>query len=174
MKKLVIFLLCISSFEGFSQDLIYDHGSIDFGLGAIISVGLQEEVGFDIRFQYTSSSKKTTYIAEYNRFFIKEFENTEVYNEFGVSYNLRLIHWEGLSITGGVGYVGNDYEVLSRAEDTSNLFFSTGNFNHAAALKLRGLYNITTPIHVFVELNLKSFGKRYDTVIFGLTYSLGI
>lgn len=154
--------------------MVYERGSIDFGLGAVISVGLQEEAGFDVRFQYTNPTKIKTVIAEYNRFFVKEFENTEVYNELAASYNLRLFHWETLSITAGVGYVVNDYQVLSRARDTSNLFFSTGDVNHAGFLKLRGLYNITTPIHVFAELNLKSFGKRYDTFIFGLTYSLGI
>ncbi|MDH7444462.1 hypothetical protein [Aquimarina sp. 2201CG14-23] len=172
MKKILAITIFLVSLNMFSQN--YERGSVDFGLGAVISVGLQEEAGFDIRFQYTSSSQKTTYLGEYNRFFVKEFENTEVYNEFGLSYNIRLIHWETLSITGGVGYVINDYEVLSRAEDTSDFFFSTGDINHAGFLKFRGLYNITTPIHIFVELNLKSFGKRYDTVIFGLTYSLGI
>ncbi len=171
LNKLLLFSVLLFSSNVFSQ---YENGSIDFGLGAVISVGLQEEVGFDIRFQYTSQTQKDSYIAEYNRYFIKEFENTEVYNELGVSYNIRLIHWETLSITGGLGYVGNDYRVLSRAEDTSNLFFSTGNFNHGAVLKFRGLYHLTTPIHIFAELNLKSFGRRYDTFAFGITYSLGI
>ncbi|MFD2565324.1 hypothetical protein [Aquimarina rubra] len=173
MKKVLVILVVLIWIPTFSQE-IYERGTIDFGLGAVISVGLQEEVGFDIRFQYTSSSRKTTYVAEYNRFFIKELENTRAFNDVGLSYNLRLIQWESLSITGGIGYVGNDYEVLSRAEDTSNLFFSTGNFNHGVGLKFRGLYNITNPIHLFVELNLKSFGRRYDTFGFGLTYSLGI
>lgn len=172
LKKITYILTLLVSTFMLSQD--YERGSIDFGLGAVISVGLQEEVGFDIRFQYTSSSKKATYIAEYNRFFIKELENTRAFNDMGLSYNIRLVQWEHLSITGGIGYVGNDYEVLSRAEDTSNLFFSTGNFNHGAGLKFRGLYNIITPVHIFVELNLKSFGRRYDTFAFGLTYSLGI
>lgn len=171
MKKFFTLLVFISSIHVFSQ---YERGSVDFGLGAVISVGLQEEAGFDIRLQYTSASKISNYIGEYNRFFVKEFENTEVYNEFMATYNLRLFHWETLSITGGAGYVVNDYEVLNRAEDTSSLFFKTGNINHAGLLKLRGLYNITTPIHIFIEFNLKSFGKRYDTVVFGLTYSLGI
>ncbi|WP_223148895.1 hypothetical protein [Aquimarina sp. RZ0] len=167
-----LLIALFSAYAMFSQQ--YESGSVDFGVGAVISVGLQEEVGFDIRFQYTSPTQKTTYIGEYNRYFIKEFENTEVYNELAFSYNIRLIHWETLSITGGIGYVGNDYRVLARAEDTSNLFFSTGDINHGAALKFRGIYNITTPIHIFAELNLKSFGKRYDTFAFGLTYSLGI
>lgn len=152
----------------------YEHGSIDLGVGAIISIGLQEEVGFDIRSQYTTSTKKTSYIAEYNRFFIRESENREVHNEISLSYNKQLFHWETLSLTAGVGYVGNDYEVLSRAEDTSGLFFSTRNFNHGAELKFRGLYDINTSIQLFVELNLKSFGRRYDTFAFGLTYSLGV
>lgn len=172
MKKLLVTTFFLSLFVTHAQQ--YEHGSIDFGLGAVISVGLQEEVGFDVRFQYTSATERNTYIAEYNRFFIKEVNNTDVYNEVGFSYNIRLIHWESLSITGGVGYIGNDYQVLNRAEDTSRLFFSTGNFNHAVLLKFRGLYRITDPIHIFVEFNLKSFGKRYDTVILGLTYSLGI
>ncbi|MBQ4820360.1 hypothetical protein [Aquimarina sp. MMG016] len=171
MKKILLLLIFISSSNVFSQ---YERGSVDFGVGAVISVGLQEEVGFDVRFQYTSSDRITSYIAEYNRYFIKEFENTEVYNEFAVVYNLRFIHYNPISITAGIGYVGNDYMVLSRAEDTSNLFFTTGTFNHGAVLKLRGLYNITTPIDIFAELNLKSFGRRYDTFAFGLTYSLGI
>jgi len=171
IKNLFLFLPVLYTSALFSQ---YENGSVDLGLGAIISVGLQEEVGFDIRFQYTSPTEKDAYIAEYNRYFIKELENTEVYNELGASYNIRLFYWEALSITGGIGYVGNDYRVLSRAEDTSNLFFSTGSFNHGAQLKFRGLYQITMPIHIFAELNLKSFGRRYDTFSFGMTYSLGI
>ena len=174
MQRILILLLLFISLNNYGQDMVYERGSVDFGLGAVISVGLQEEAGFDIRFQYTNSTKIKAVIAEYNRFFVKEFENTQVYNELAASYNLRLFNWETLSITAGVGYVVNDYKVLSRARDTSTLFFSTGDVNHAGFLKLRGLYNITTPIHVFVELNLKSFGKRYDTFIFGLTYSLGI
>ncbi|SEL80289.1 hypothetical protein SAMN04487910_3301 [Aquimarina amphilecti] len=123
MMKIVLFVFVLLVSTVISSQDSYENGSIDFGLGAVISVGLQEEVGFNIRSQFTSSTKKSTYIVEYNRFFIKEFENTEVYNDFGVAYNVRLIHWESLSVTGGIGYVGNDYEVLSKAEDTSNLFF---------------------------------------------------
>lgn len=152
----------------------YDRGSIDFGLGVAISVGLQEEIGFDIRAQYTSANKITAYILEYNRFFRKYAENTEVYNEFAVSYNARLWDWERFNITGGVGYIGNDYIILNKAEDTSGLFFTTGNFNHGAQFKLRGIYRVDTSIHLFVEGNLKSFGRRYDSFIFGVTYALGI
>ncbi|MHA7058230.1 hypothetical protein ACWGOQ_0013490 [Aquimarina sp. M1] len=174
MEKNTLFVTALLTSFVITSQVHYERGSVDFGLGAVISVGLQEEVGFDIRFQYTTSTKISTYIVEYNRFFIKEFENTEVYNDLGISYNVRLLNWQRLSVTAGIGYVGNDYEVLSRAEDTSNLFFSTGSFNHGAGLKFRGLYHINTPIHIFIELSLKSFGKRYDTFAFGLTYSLGI
>ncbi|WP_378177127.1 hypothetical protein [Aquimarina sp. SS2-1] len=50
---------------------VYQSGTIDFGLGAVISVGLQEEVGFDIRFQFISSPRKTSYIVAYHRFLSK-------------------------------------------------------------------------------------------------------
>ena len=172
-KRILLVIIVLIPVFTFSQHC--ERASVDFGLGVIISVGLQEEVGFTIRSQYTTSSQKTRYIAEYNRYFIKELENTEVYNELGFTYNLRLVDWETISVSGGIGYIGNNYEILNIAEDTSKLFFSTGSFNHGAELKFRGMYKrIAMPVAVFVELNLKSFGRRYDTFAFGLTYSLSI
>jgi len=171
MKYVIPLMFFFCTCSVFSQ---YKNGSIDFGAGVLISIGLQEEVGFDIRMQYTSSTKQKIYIAEYNRFFIKEFEAIRIYKEFGITYNLRLFNWEPLTLTGGIGYLANDYDVLRRAEDTYNIFFSTGRFNHGAVLKFRGVYDISSPIDMFAELNFKSFGKRYDTFVIGLTYSLGL
>lgn len=174
--KIIGISLIISSLLFFSKVYAqeYENGSIDMGVGAIISVGLQEEWGFDIRLQYTNIDKKKVIITEYNRYFIRQFENTEVYNELMASYNHRLLHWNGIDITGGLGYVANDYEVSSRAADTSNLFFETGKFSHGVLLKLRGIYQLSEPVYVFAEVNMKSFGRRYDTFAFGLTYALGI
>ncbi len=171
MKKLLFSIAFLSSIAMFSQ---YERGSIDFGLGAAVSIGLQEELGFDIRLQYASASKISSYGLEYNRFYGKEFETTQEFNEYVATYNVRLFHKETLSLTAGIGYVINDYEVLNKEEDTSSLFFKTGRINHAGLLKIRGMYNLSTPIQIFAELNFKSFGKRYDTFIFGLMYSLGI
>ncbi len=171
MKNKLVILSFLVSLNLFSQ---FDRGSVDFGIGGIVSIGLQEELGFDIRFQYTTASKISSYTVEYNRFYGKEFETTQEYNEFAATYNLRLFYKEVITLTAGAGYVINDYEVLNIQEDTSKLFFETGRINHAALLKLSGFYHINTQIDVFAELNFKTFGKRYDTFIVGLKYSLGI
>lgn len=156
----------------FSQQ--FEHGSIDMGMGALLSVGLQEETGFDIRVQYTSTSQKNSVTGEFNRYFRKEFENTETFNEAIITYNRRIYQWETIRFTGGVGYALNNYPLATNATDTSNLFFTTGSLNHGANLKLQGSILLIEPVSLFVEVNAKSFGRRYDTVAFGLVYVLGI
>ncbi len=152
----------------------YDRGTIDFGLGAVISVGLQEEIGFDARLQFTTLTEKYRYLVAYNRYFISETQNREVLNELEADFMIQVVTYEGLKLDAGIGYVVNDYRLLKNARDTSNLFINSGRYNHGLQLKMRGAYQLFLPVDVFLELNLKSFGRRYDTIVFGLTYSIGI
>ena len=159
----------------------FDRGLVDFGLGGVISVGVQEETGFDVRLQYTSVNKRNVYIAEYNRFYSRlarvedrRSDIPESFNEFGFSYTTRIVCLKPVTFFGGIGYVANDYEVLSNARDTSNLFIQGDSYNHGLQIKLRGVYTFLEKLNIFSEINFKSFGRRYDTVVLGISYSLQI
>jgi len=51
--------------------------------------------------------------------------------------------------------------------------FITGDFNHGIQVKLRGLHQISTSVHIFAEFNIKSLGRRYDTFLIGFSYDFG-
>ncbi len=152
----------------------FDRGTIDFGMGAVISVGLQEEIGFDARIQFTTLTEKYRYLIAYNRYFISETQNREILSELDASFMIKAITYLGIKLDAGVGYIINDYRLLKNARDTSNLFITSGRYNHGLQLKMRGAYQLFLPVDVFLELNLKSYGRRYDTIVFGVTYSIGI
>jgi len=152
----------------------YDHGTIDLGMGAVISIGLQSEVGFDVRAQYTTLLERYSYLLTYNRYFVQQTGNSEVLHELGVNFLVRIVDHAPFRLEAGVGYVINDYRVLRNARDTSDFYWNIGDHNHALQLKGRGQYEVSIPLRIFLEINFKSYGKRYDTIALGLTYSIGI
>ena len=124
-------------------------GFVDMGMGAIISIGLQNEVGFDIRTQFIDSKFKNTYLLGYHRFFRREFENREVFNEFELSYHRTVYKWNGIYFLAGVGYFLNNYDVSELERNTSSLFISSGNYNHGVGLKARFNAEIITKVNLF-------------------------
>ncbi len=149
--------------------------SFDFGPGAVVSVGFQEEWALDVRAQY-GSGKKWTYLAEYNLFFRRDVtaQNTETFGEIALTANYELFKISGISFSGGIGYTVNSFNMNERDPDTSNLFFESGRYNHGAQLKFLGILPLGDRIKLFSDLNLKSFGRRYDTFSFGLLYSIQV
>lgn len=169
IKKLLLFctfILCIANMNAQTR-------SFDFGAGAIISVGFQEEWGVDVRAHY-HHTEKWGFSGEYNIFFRRDVtsQNTETFNEITLNANYKLMEIVGISIFGGLGYTGNNFDLNDRDPDTSTLYFESGNFNHGAQIKLLGNMPIGTHVKIFAEMNLKSFGRRYDTFVFGLLYSI--
>ncbi len=148
----------------------YDSGATNYGLVAIKSFGLQNEAALGARVEYAFNCY-TTFMGEYNRsFVIASDQEEEVYNELALGVNLILFNWYPTTITAGIGYMGNDSSFFEEIEDEAFLAFRTGNFNHGAQIKIRALHQISTPVHIFAELNLKSLGRRYDTFLVGFSY----
>lgn len=147
--------------------------AIDFGGGATLSVGLQDEWAVNMRAQY-HEEKQWSYLAEYNLFFRRDVttQNTETFSEFAASINYQLLEFGKISILGGLGYTANNFEMNKKDPDASNLFFETGKLNHGAQLKFLGFLPLGKAFKLFAELNLKSFGRRYDTFTFGLIYRI--
>ncbi len=147
--------------------------AFDFGGGATVSVGLQDEWAVNMRAQY-HQDRAWSYLAAYNLFFRRDVttQNTETFSEFGASVNYKLLTIEPITILGGLGYTLNNFEMRKNHPDTSNLFFETGNFNHGAELKFLGYLPIGKAFRLFAEFNLKSFGRRYDSFTFGLVYRI--
>lgn len=170
MAPKLLFLYCCILFLGKASA---QTASLDFGAGAIISVGFQDEWGIGIRSHY-HTHEKWGFSGEYNIFFRRDVtaQNTETFKEVVVSANYKLMEILGVSIFGGLGYTGNNFELNERDPDTSTLYLESGNFNHGAQLKLLGNLPLGTHMKLFAEMNLKSFGRRYDTFAFGLLYSI--
>ncbi|GGX23074.1 hypothetical protein [Aquimarina muelleri] len=168
MKRfLFIILLLFITNTSFAQ---YDPGAINYGLVAGKNFGLEEELSFGARVEYAFNCY-TTFMGEYNRSL--SFENNKgykAYNEFAFGVNLILFNWYPTTITAGMGYTGNDSAFFEDIEDKAFLGFRTANFNHGAQIKIRVLYHISKPVHVFAELNVKSLGRRYDTFLIGFSY----
>ncbi len=148
----------------------YDPGATNYGLVAAKSFALENELAIGGRVEYAFNCY-TTFMGEYNRTFAlgadKEYEG---FNELALGVNLILFNWYPTTITAGMGYVGNDSSIFRDIEDEAFLGFSTGNFNHGAQIKIRALHQISTPVHIFAELNVKSLGRRYDTFLIGFSY----
>jgi len=148
----------------------YDPGVVNYGFVGIKTFGLDTELGAGARVEYAFNCY-TTFIGEYNRTFaIGAADDYEGYNELAFGVNLILFNWYPTTITAGMGYIGNDSGIFEEIQDEAFLGFRTGNFNHGAQIKIRALHQISTPVHIFAELNVKSLGRRYDTFLIGFNY----
>ncbi|UZO80905.1 hypothetical protein NBT05_00105 [Aquimarina sp. ERC-38] len=152
----------------------YKSGEVNMGIGGIVSIGLQDEVGLEIRTQFNTASQKSSYTLAYHRFFRKEFENTEVFNEFEIGYLRRVYSWEPLKFYVGFSYFLNNYPISELERNTSKLFINSGDYNHGFGLKAKSTYPLSDKINLFAELVVKSFGRRYDTFGGGISYRLGL
>ncbi len=165
----VLFLVFIVFFTS-QISAQYDPGVVNYGAIAIKNFGLENEVGLGARVEYAFNCY-TTFLGEYNRSFaIGADDRYEGYNELAIGVNLILFNWYPTTITAGMGYIGNDSSIFEDIEDEAFLGFRTGNFNHGAQIKIRALHQISTPVHVFAELNVKSLGRPYDTFVIGFNY----
>ncbi|EZH72900.1 hypothetical protein ATO12_22490 [Aquimarina atlantica] len=168
MRRILLLtsLLCIP----YISSAQYDPGATNYGFAAAKSFGLENELALGARIEYAFNCY-TTFLGEYNRSFaIGADEEYEGYNELAIGVNLILFNWYPTTITAGIGYVGNDSEEFEAIEEDAFLGFRTGSFNHGAQIKIRALHQISIPVHIFVELNVKSLGRRYDTFMVGFSY----
>ena len=148
----------------------YEPQAWNYGLTASKSAGFESEVGFGARIEYAPNCY-TTYMAEYNRSF--DFGSTEEdlsFDEIALGVNLILFNWYPTTITAGMGYVGNNSYLIEEDSDDAFLVLSTGDFNHGGQIKLRALHQVSIPVHIFAELNLKSLGNDYHTFLIGFSY----
>jgi hypothetical protein len=148
----------------------YDPGATNYGLVAAKSFRLENELALGARIEYAFNCY-TTFLGEYNRSFaIDADQEYEGYNELAVGVNLILFNWYPTTITVGIGYMGNDSDKFEAIEKDAFLGFRTGSFNHGAQIKIRALHQISVPVHIFAEFNVKSLGRRYDTFMVGFSY----
>jgi len=148
----------------------YDPSAFNYGIIGAKSFGAASEIGVGARIEYASNCY-TTFLGEYNRFFsLESEEDGGAYNELALGVNLILFNWYPTTITAGIGYAGNDSPNFKDVEKEAFLAFRTGSFNHGAQIKLRALHQISIPVHIFAELNIKSLGRRYDTFFIGFSY----
>ncbi len=168
MKQYFLLVMTLGfSYMSYGQ---YDPGVTNYGLTMAKNLGLENEVSGGVRIEYAYNCF-TTYIGEFNRSFAVSPEDVyEGYNELAFGVNIIAFNWYPTTITAGMGYIGNDSSVFESIEDEAFLAFRTGDFNHGAQIKLRALYQVNSPIHIFTELNIKSLGRRYDTFLIGFSY----
>ncbi len=146
----------------------YDPGAVNYGLVGVKNLSIAGELGIGARIEYAHNCY-TTYMAEYNRFL--DVDGTEEgYNEIAVGVNLILFNWYPTTITAGFGYIANTSAAFEAIEEDAFIGFTGGGLNHGAQIKLRALHQVSIPIHIFAELNLKSLGTRYHTVAVGFSY----
>lgn len=148
----------------------YDPSAVNYGLVAVKSFGLENEIAVGARIEYAFNCY-TTFMGEYSRTFaINAEDDYEGFNEFALGVNLIMFNWYPTTITAGIGYMGNNSDEFERIENDAFLGFRTGNFNHGAQIKIRALHQVSIPVHIFAELNVKSLGRRYDTFLVGFSY----
>ncbi|WP_152537433.1 hypothetical protein [Aquimarina pacifica] len=168
-----IFLLMLLWCSGYVSYAQYDIGAMNYGLVASKNFGEEKEFGLGLRIEYAFNCS-TTFMAEYNRSLAitsnKENQEYEGYNEFALGVNLILFNWYPTTITAGIGYVGNDANDFEFFEDDAFLSLQTGGMIHGAQIKIRALHQLSDPIHIFGELNVKSLGSRYHTFLIGFSY----
>ncbi len=162
----LIFLWC----SVYTTSAQYDPSATNYGLVASKSFGLSNEIALGARVEYAFNCY-TTFMGEYNRTFaIGAEDDYEEFNELALGVNLIMFNWYPTTITAGIGYVGNDSDEFEAIEEDAFLGFRTGNFNHGAQIKIRALHQVSIPVHIFAELNVKSLGRRYDTFLVGFSY----
>ena len=171
MKRVVLLLFFLISLHSKAQG---EKGAIDFGIGGIVSIGVQEELGFDLKFAFQPNEQPFDILTGYSRYFVKQLQNQKVFNQLEIAFNYDVYAYEPLVFSVGMGYLLNDYELLRGARDTSDLFVSSGNFNHGMLLKFRAEYYTLGNIIFFTEATIKSYGRRYDTIGVGLFYRIAI
>ncbi|UZO80907.1 hypothetical protein NBT05_00115 [Aquimarina sp. ERC-38] len=148
----------------------YDINSFNYGISANKLFAVGEEIGVGVRAEYAFNCA-TTFLAEVNRSILfSENNNEQSYNEVALGINLILFNWYPTTITAGMGYIGNDASFFEEIEEDAYLSFITGSFNHGAQIKIRALYQVSPPLHIFIEGNVKSLGRRFDTVAIGFNF----
>lgn len=149
----------------------YEPKAWNYGLTASKTIGYESEVGIGARIEYALNCY-TTYMAEYNRSI--EFSTTDEdlsFDEIALGVNLILFNWYPTTITAGMGYVGNNSALIKdNNDDDAFLVLSSGNFNHGGQIKLRALHQLSIPLHIFAEINIKSLGSDYHTLLIGFSY----
>lgn len=168
MRFLLLFVgLAIASSKMTAQ---YDVGAMNYGLAIAKNYGEEKEWAVGARVEYAFNCF-TTFMGEYNHTFsFHEEHDFERYSEFAAGVNLILFNWYPTTITAGMGYIGNNSKAFENIEDKAYLSFKTGNFNHGVQIKIRALHQVSTPIHIFAEVNAKSLGKLYHTFLIGFNY----
>jgi len=152
----------------FNLNAQYDPGAINYGITANKDFQSLETAGLGLRVEYAYNCY-TTYTFEYNRNFSFA-DNSDNYGEFAAGVNLILFNFHPTTITAGMGYIVNSDSNFEEEEDDATLFFQSGNLNHGVQIKLRALHQISSHIHLFTEVNLKSLGNKYHNLTFGFNY----
>ena len=168
MKKslLCVCIYCIS-YAAIAQ---YDPVAVNYGVVTTKNLGNANELGAGVRIEYAYNCS-TTYMAEYTRMFsLGGEESADGYNELALGVNLILFNWYPTTITAGFGYVVNDSSFYQEVKGDNSIGISSGDLHHGAQIKLRALHEVTSSIHIFGELNIKSLGRRYDTFLIGFSY----
>lgn len=148
----------------------YDITALNFGLVAGKGMYSIQNVGLGTRVEYAYNCS-TTFMLEYNHLFsVPEDQNFDNYNEVALGVNLIMFNWYPTTITAGFGYMLNDSSYFENIKEDAFLAFQQGNINHGAQIKLRALHQLSQPIHIFAEYNLKSLGRQYDSFLIGFSY----
>ncbi len=168
MKK-ILFIISMYSIS-ISVNAQYDPSAINYGFVVIKSSGFDSEVGIGARIEYAPNCF-TTYMAEYNRLFsVGGDDPPDGYNELALGVNLILFNWYPTTITAGFGYIGNDSSIFDDFAEEALIGLTTGDITHGVQIKLRALHQISIPVHIFAELNIKSLGNKFHTFLIGFNY----
>jgi|GEM_PF-4403708 len=144
MRGWFILALFCSTWYGNAQ---YIPQGWNYGLGAVGTIGGQQQFGFSPRVEYAP----TCYTS-----------------------NTILFNFDPTYITVGLGYMVNTSTAFEAMQKEALLFFTTGAINHGLQMKLRALIRMSLPMHFFIELNVKSLGRYYDAVAIGLLYDFDL
>lgn len=145
----------------------------NYGLGAVANIGEQQQFGFSPRVEYAPTCY-TSYLLAYDYYFSLTNPQKEGVHELSFGVNTILFNFEPTYITVGLGYMVNTSTAFEEMQKEALLFFTSGAINHGLQMKLRALIRISLPMHFFMELNVKSLGRYYDTVAIGLLYDFDL
>lgn len=144
----------------------YDPGAITYGGGLHKNIW-SKSYGAGARLEYAKNCY-TTFLGEVNL----SNNSNDIDGELVSSVNLILFNFYPTTITAGMGFLLNFDEDFVENE-SSFLVFENENVQFGALMKFRALHKVSSPVHIFVEVNFRSLGKEYHTVNIGYNYNFG-
>jgi len=170
MNKLFIYLIFFLYFLLptflLSQPVPRARGQVGFGIGAISSIGAQEDWGINSQFFWKVFTKASAEF-EFNQYYDKQ--NFRRMDEYSLNYQYGFYQYKRFLLYVTVGYLANNYD-WDNSTCTNCWALRRGRWNHGLNGGIGLIIEASERADIYLEIRAKSLGTQYQIAALGLNY----